>query len=318
MFDNRAKNRLKAILGQWIVFNEPMAKHTTFKIGGPADGLAAPQSLEQLKALVQWAQQNNTAYMILGGGTNLLVREGGIRGLVIRLDQLAGQVTWKVNASRVEVTAGVGIPTKRLCALSLKHGWQGMNFALGIPGSLGGAIKMNAGTVHGALADVLAAVTVLSADGQQRRLGAQLLKMTYRQMRLPEAIQESAFAPTIIMTAEVILKKANRQEIRREARQMMQARAAAQPIWQPSAGCFFKNPSARKPAGRLIDQAGLKGIRIGDAQVANRHANFIINKGRATATDVLALVEKIQNRVYKQFGIELATEVRIVGEQAST
>jgi UDP-N-acetylmuramate dehydrogenase len=318
MLDQRARRWLRQLLGQGVVFDEPMARHTAIKIGGPADGLATPQSLEQLKALVQWAQQNNIPYMVVGGGTNLLVKDGGIRGVVIRLNQLAGQVQWEEKASQVQVTVGVGTPTKRLCVLALRHGWQGMNFALGIPGALGGAIVMNAGTAHGTLSDVLAAVTVLTGTGDQQRLAMGARTGAYRQMNWPEQAQGQTGAPLILLTAEVVLRKGNRQQVFQEARQLMQARAAKQPTWQPSAGCFFKNPAPHTPAGRLIDQAGLKGVQVGDAQVAVRHANFIVNRGQATAADVMALAEKIQTRVRKQFGIELVTEVRIVGEEAHT
>ena len=317
MFNDQARSWLKKLLGQGIAFDEPMAQHTAFKIGGPADGLAAPQSAAQLKALIQWAQQNNIAYMVVGGGTNLLVRDGGIRGLVIRLDQMTGRLRWEKKASQVRVTAGVGVPTKRICALALRHGWQGMNFALGIPGSLGGAIIMNAGTAHGEMADVLAAVTVLSADGHQIRLEREARKIRYRQLDLPGAAQGPEGAPTILLEAELDLQKGNRQKIYREARRLMQARAAAQPTGKPCAGCFFKNPSPEMPAGRLIDQAGLKGAQVGDAQVATGHANFIINTGKATAADVLTLADRVQTRVRQQFNVKLSAEVRIVGEKAS-
>lgn len=316
MFDRQIKDNLKQLLDRGVVFDEPMARHTAFGIGGPADGLASPQSVKQLEALVRWARQNNIAYMILGGGTNILVKDGGIRGLVIRLDRLAGQVQWEEKASRVQVTAGVGVPTKRICALALRHGWQGMNFALGIPGSLGGAVIMNAGTAHGVMSGVLSAVIVMTATGDKQRLPMTALKSGYRNMGLPESVEEQAKAPPILLTAELSLHLGNRQKIFQEARQMMQNRVAKQPSWQPSAGCFFKNPSPQTPAGRLIDQAGLKGAQVGDAQVAQRHANFIINRGRATAADVMALAKKIQTKVHRQFGIELDREVRIVGEEA--
>ncbi len=318
MLDQKARDGLKQLLGRGIRFDEPMARHTAFRIGGSADGMAEPQNVRQLKVLVQWSQQNNMAYMVLGGGTNVLVKDGGFRGVVIRLDKLAGDLDWETHGSQVRVTAGAAVPTRRLCALALRHGWQGMNFALGIPGSLGGAITMNAGTAYGAMADVLTTVTLLTGTGDERCLARGDFEGHYRQMQWPEGLQGPKRVPFILLRATLEFCMGNRHQIFQEARRIVQARVAKQPTWRPSAGCFFKNPSPHIPAGQLIDQAGLKGVRIGDAQVARRHANFIVNRGHATAADVIALAQKVQDEVKKKFGIELTTEVRIVGQETST
>jgi UDP-N-acetylmuramate dehydrogenase len=317
MMDNGAKRWLTDLLGPAVQFDEPMARHTTFKIGGPADALARPQDESQLRQLVQWAARNSIPYLVVGGGSNLLVRDGGIRGLVICLNALAGTVRWRETPPQVMVTAGAGVPTKRLCALALKHGWEGMNFALGIPGSLGGAVLMNAGSAQGSMADVLLAVTVMTGAGQTERIDRSQVQVHYRGLRWPDPIR-SVSGPAIVMTAEFGLSMADRDQVRRQARRLMRTRARKQPGWQPSAGCFFRNPSAKTPAGRLIDEAGLKGLRVGQAEVSPRHANFIVNRGGATAQDVLRLVERIQSNVENYCGILLQPEVHIVGEETGT
>jgi UDP-N-acetylmuramate dehydrogenase len=315
MLDEGAKQWLTALLGPAVKFDESLAEYTSFRIGGPADAMAQPENESQLKQLIRWAQQYKVPYMVMGDGSNLLVRDGGIRGLVIRMGSLAGGVKWAEKSPRVRVTAGAGVPTKRLCSLALRNGWQGMNFALGIPGTLGGAIMMNAGTAQGSIADVLTAVSVMTAAGDKIRIERGQLKIQYRNLQWPADIEREK-EQTILLKAELRLTMANRDQIWRQARRMMKARASRQPSWQPSAGCFFKNPSDDKPAGRLIDGAGLKGLRVGDAQVSLRHANFIINRGNASAQQVLSLAKRIQNKVKANCGIELQPEVRIVGAEA--
>lgn len=316
MLDESAIRWLKALLGPAVTFDEPMARHTTFKIGGPADALAQPQNESQLRQLVQWAGQNSIPYLVFGGGSNLLVRDGGIRGVVICMRAMAGDVRWRQSPPQVIVTAGAGVLTKRLCVLSLKQGWEGMNFALGIPGSLGGAVLMNAGTAQGSMADALSAVTVMTGSGETERIARDQLQVQYRAVQWPPHMQNT-LGQAIVMTTEFRLTMGSRDHVRRQAMQLMRARIRKQPSWQPSAGCFFKNPSAQMPAGRLIDEAGLKGLRVGQAQVSSRHANFIINRGSATAGDVIGLVEQIQKKVNAKYGIMLQPEVRIVGQETS-
>jgi UDP-N-acetylmuramate dehydrogenase len=316
MLDDGAKRWLADLLGPAVAFDESMARHTTFKIGGPADALARPQNESQLRRLVQWAGQNKIPYLVLGGGSNLLVRDGGIRGLVICLSAMAAEVQWRPSPPQVIVTAGAGVPTKRLCVLALKQGWEGMNFALGIPGTLGGAILMNAGTAQGSMSDVLSAVTVMTGSGETERISRDRLQLRYRSLQWPPHIQK-AWGRIIVMSAAFRLTLGSRDRVRRQARGLMKARVGKQPGWQPSAGCFFKNPSARMPAGRLIDETGLKGVRVGRAQISLRHANFIINRGGATAADVIGLVEQIQMKVKDRYGVLLQPEVQIVGEEKS-
>lgn len=316
MLDDGAKRWLADLLGPAVSFDEPMARHTTFKIGGPADALAQPQNESQLRQLIQWTRQNSIPYLVFGGGSNLLVRDGGIRGLVICMRAMAGDVRWRQSPPQVIVTAGAGVPTKRLCGLALKQGWEGMNFALGIPGTLGGAVLMNAGTAQGTMADALSAVTVMTVSAETERIARDQLQVQYRGLQWPPHIQ-NVLSRTIVMAAEFRLAMGDRDLVRQQARQLMRARVRKQPSWHPSAGCFFKNPSPQMPAGRLIDEAGLKGLRVGQAQVSLRHANFIINRGGATAGDVIGLVDQIRKKVKSKHGIMLQPEVQIVGEETS-
>jgi UDP-N-acetylmuramate dehydrogenase len=315
MLDTADIKWLRRQFGTGVLFDESMAGHTSFKIGGPADIFVQPESEAKLKAIVKWSQQKKIPYVLIGGGTNLLVRDGGIRGLVIHLGRLTPEVTWDIQQARVRVTAGVGIPTKRLCVLALKQGWLGMNFALGIPGTLGGAIMMNAGTLNGAMADVIDSVSVITATGEKVMIQRESMSFKYRCLQLPDDVPSDPSAPAILTAAVLDLALGDRRRIRRQARQWMQSRSRRQPAWQPSAGCFFKNPKQDLPAGRLIDEAGLKGWQEGKAQVSSRHANFIINLGGASAADVLSIKTKIQETVRSRFGINLEPEVRIVGEE---
>lgn len=315
MLEAADKEWLVRLLGSNVRFDEPMAKHTSFRIGGPADAWVQPGSETDLKKVLRWAQQKNIPYWVIGGGTNVLVKDGGIRGLVIRLGGFAGKVTWRQKGKQVRLTAGAAVPTKHLCALSLKHGWQGMNFALGIPGTLGGAVLMNAGTAHGCMADIINSVTVMMTSGETRKIDRKLLVTEYRQLILPDNVMGEDCSSALLLGVELNLNRERRERVWNEAHKMMQGRAKRQPSWRPSAGCFFKNPSQNKPAGRLIDQAGFKGRQIGGAQVSGRHANFIVNRGNASAADVLLLADKIRNAVKSLCEIDLELEVHIVGEE---
>ncbi len=315
MLDAAAIAWLQRRFASTVRFDEPMARHTSFKIGGPADALVAPEKEEQLERLIQWTRKADIPYMAIGGGTNLLVKDGGIRGLVIQLDRLAATANWRQDGKKIFLTAGAGMPTKRVCTLALKQGWRGMNFALGIPGSLGGAVWMNAGTALGCMADRLASITLISGEGEKVQLPRNQIGSQYRQLQLPASLLGDPGRPAILLAAELELTVGHRDDIRREAMQLMQARARRLPSWQPSVGCFFKNPSPEQPAGALIDAAGLKGHRVGDAKISSRHANFILNCGNATAEDVLGLMTRIRDAVRSRFNIDLNPEVRIVGEE---
>lgn len=315
MLDPAARQWLRRILGSGVRFDEPMARHTSFRIGGPADALVEPENEAQLKEVLQWALHTRTPYFVFGGGTNLLVRDGGIRGLVIHLGRMAAEMTWQVRGQQILLNVGAAVPTRRICRMALQQGWQGANFALGIPGTVGGAILMNAGTAQGAMADILEAVTFMSAAGEKTQVERVRINAGYRRLNWPMEDPEGTTASAILLAGRLLLTRQDRSVVRADARQLMKQRARRQPGWQPSAGCFFKNPSPDMPAGRLIDEAGLKGMQLGDARVSDRHANFIVNAGRASAAEVLALSARIQERVLNLTGVLLALEVRIVGEE---
>lgn len=291
-----------------------MARHTSFRIGGPADALVEPLDESQLRQVIQWAHAQHIPFMVLGGGTNLLVRDGGIRGVVLRLSRMAAGIEWHRNAEKIMIRAGAGVQTRRLCRLALGQGWRGMNFALGIPGSLGGAVMMNAGTTGGCMRDVLCALTLLTTEGRHVELGASQIRSDYRRLLLPATAGPAPIVLAVKLTLEMA---ADRGQLRAEAQRLMRGRAGRQPARWANAGCFFKNPSPQHPAGRLIDAAGLKGVMVGQAQVSPQHANFIVNLGGATAGEVLTLVDKIQTAVWQRYRIWLEPEVRIVGESTS-
>ncbi len=309
MMEPSARKWLLHLLADRVLFDEPMARHTSLRIGGPADALAFPSTVDQLIRLVCWTREKGLPLTVLGDGTNVLVTDKGIRGVTVGLQAIATPVRLTPdNRGGVLVSAHAGVQTRRICATALKKGLEGMNFALGIPGTLGGAIRMNAGTSTGQMADVLAALTVLTPSGQARRYPRWMLEAGYRELVLPLK------GPFVILEAEIRLRPASRRKLYDEARRLMRKRVASQPTWKPSAGCFFKNPAPDKPAGMLIDQAGLKGAAVGDARVSRRHANFIFNAGKATAGQVLELAEQIRRAVRRSFGIILEPEVKIIGE----
>ncbi len=299
-------------LGQRVRFNEPMSAHTSFRTGGPADIFCLPASVEEAVAVVQKTRSANLPLLITGGGTNLLVRDNGIRGVVLSLKGIRQKIRMTpAGEEEALLTVCAGTRTPVLCAFAIKHALNGMNFALGIPGTVGGAVMMNAGTRFGAMDAVVDKITLLGGDGEKRTLAGSALTFSYRKLVLPEeAFGE--FDP-LILEVSFRLAKGERKEIIDDSKRIIAFRKKSQPTPFPSAGCFFKNPPAGEPAGKLIDLAGLKGLTKGDAAVSRRHANFIVNRGAASADDILELMETIRARVFADFNVELSPEVRIVG-----
>lgn len=302
------KRWLQQLLGERVRFDELMRRHTTFRIGGPADAYAMPAGADELSLLLQGANRRGLPLTVVGNGSNLLVLDGGIRGIVINLapHMRAVRSVAADQAGAIMVTAQAGLPLPALCRLALANGWNGMNFALGIPGCVGGAIYMNAGSADGCMADVVREVTLLDRRAQRLTLPAGNITWDYRQAPWPQG--------SIILEGKFQLQAADKNHLKRKARQWVMTRKRRQPA-AASAGCFFKNPSPQRPAGRLIDEAGLKGKRIGQAEVSGQHANFILNRGGASAGDVIALVGLIETTVAERFGIELEPEVVILGEE---
>jgi len=282
--------------------NEPMSKHTYFGIGGPAKLYAEPSSEAELRALLEFFAGKREAIYILGGGTNLLVRDAGIDGLVISMKRVRTECEAGRDGARVRV--GCGGTLAALVRKTAAAGLAGLEGLVGIPGTVGGAVFMNAGGRHGCIGDRVRSVTLMDRDGKLAEVPAGELEFGYR---------SSGIGERIILAAELELDRASPQELAREMESVRRSKLESQPMSEKSAGCVFKNPDDAS-AGALIDQLGLKGKRVGGAVVSEKHANFIVNTGGATAADVLELIEIIRERVMSEKGIPLELEVRVWGE----
>ena len=283
-----------------VLENEPLARHTTFRVGGPADVLFLPESAEELRRAMELAREAGEDCLVIGNGSNLLVRDGGVRGLVIKLAGPMSGISVEGNSIRAQAGASLSQVSRAALQASL----TGLEFASGIPGSLGGALAMNAGAYGGELSQVVREATAL-LDGEVRTLSREELAMGYRTSRL---LREGG----IVLSAVLDLKEGDASEIAETMDELNRRRREKQPLSFPSAGSTFKRPEGYF-AGALIEQAGLKGYAIGGAQVSEKHAGFLINRGGATASDLLRLIEYVQERVYAQSGVRLETEVRICG-----
>jgi UDP-N-acetylmuramate dehydrogenase len=284
-----------------------MSRHTSFKVGGPADILADPSEPQHVRALRSFAVQREVPFTLIGAGTNILVRDGGIRGIVCRLGPAMARIAIDEEHRRVEVQAGALL--RQVSLRAAEASLSGMEWAVGIPGNMGGAIFMNAGAHGGAMADVVVGVLALTSDCRFRRWTPEELEFGYR---------ESALQGTgdIVLEATLALDPGHREAIEVRHEEILERRRAAQPLDLPSAGSVFKRPPGDY-AGRLIEAAGLKGTaRIGGAMVSGKHAGFIVNTGDATAADILRLIELVQRTVREKMDVELEPEVRVLGENA--
>lgn len=282
-----------------IVYNELLKNHTSFKIGGPADEFCSVTSVDEIRDLVEYAKEKNIPVTIMGNGSNLLVSDKGIRGLVIKLAKGFDEIT----IDGTKIVSQSGILLSKLSNLALKAGLTGLEFASGIPGTLGGAVCMNAGAYDGEMKDVVKKV-VYYKDGKIQE--TENLDFSYR---------HSVFSDTdaIVLLVEMELKEGKYEEIKAKMEDFSQRRSDKQPLSQPSAGSTFKRPTGYF-AAKLIEDAGLKGYKIGGAMVSDKHAGFVVNTGDATCDDVVKLIRHIQNVVLGEFGVELETEVKLLGE----
>ncbi|MFH0728954.1 MAG: UDP-N-acetylmuramate dehydrogenase [Pseudomonadota bacterium] len=299
-----------------VWFNAPLASRTSFHIGGPAEALVTPENRDELFALVTGARDRGLGYQVFGGGTNLLVTDQGISGLVIRIARCLDTIeAAEEPPDGFRVRVGAGVTLRRFCRYCLSHGLKGMNFAIGIPGTVGGALTMNAGTGAGSMTDGLCSLMLLMGSGGVRGVERDLILSGHRSLTWRLAGEEAdASHPAVILGGEFLLARGEAAELKAEARGIMIARKMSQPIGFPSAGCIFKNPPDGAPAGRLIDMAGLKGRRQGGAVISERHANYIVNTGGATAADVLSLMNLVKETVWNRFQIQLEPEVKVVGD----
>lgn len=283
--------------------SEPLAKHSSFKIGGPADAMAFVHDEQELLACLRFAREHQVPVTLLAGGTNVLVKDGGIRGLVVTLEGSFKEHS--INGTMLR--AGAGMNLALLSRKASLAGLKGLEWAVGIPGSLGGGLVMNAGAHGGEMKDVVTRVGGIE-NGEIKTWGAQDCGFEYRNSRFKHS-------GIVLLWAEMKLTEAPVEELKAAMDHALDSRKATQPLELPNAGCVFKNPEGQS-AGRLIDQAGLKGTKLGGAQISEKHANFVVNVGGARAGDVLGLMEQARAAVKAKFGVELKNEVLVLGEDA--
>lgn len=286
-----------------VLPNEPMSKYTTWKIGGPADAMAVPQTTRQLAELMRLLCAEGIPWMMIGKGSNLLVSDKGIRGCVIRLGGEFEQIVF----DGTQVSAGGGASTVRLSIMAGKQGLTGLEFAGGIPGTVGGAVYMNAGAHGSDVSRIFKSADIVLETGELVTYTAEDMKFAYRHSVLHEQ-------RGIVAQARFSLAVGDRLEIAAAMAAYKDRRRKTQPLSQPCAGSVFRNPPGDH-AARLIEAAGLKGMKVGGAEVSTLHANFFVNTGQATAEDVLALMEQVKAAVQDQFGVALVPEVFFVGER---
>lgn len=297
------KGYLKNIIEDRFVEEDvPMAQYTSFKAGGNARMMIIPQSIEELKAALRILTEENCPHMVLGNGSNVLVKDSGYDGAIVRI----GSAFDHVRQEGDKLICGSGTLMSVVAKAAVSAGLAGFEFASGIPGSIGGAVFMNAGAYDGELSNILDRARIVSKDGKREfYMTAEELQMGYRHTLLHET-------GDVVAEVELKLAQGDREEIKAKIADFTQRRNSKQPVNFPSAGSFFKRPEGYF-AGKLIQDAGLKGVSVGGAQVSELHSGFIINKGGATATDILQLMEIVQARVMDEFGVKLETEVRIIG-----
>ncbi len=280
--------------------NEPMRRHTSFKIGGPADFYVMPDQ-RSIAGLMEYCRKNDVPYTVIGNGSNLLCGDGGVEGVVIEIGRRMAAI--EIDVDRVIVQAGALLST--IAAAAAQEGLTGFEFASGIPGSVGGAVVMNAGAYGGEMKDVLGDVTVLTQDCGIITVPADELELSYRSSVIPER-------GWLVLSATILLKKGRKEEINAKINELKNKRCEKQPLEYPSAGSTFKRPEGYF-AGKLIEEAGLKGFCCGGAQVSEKHCGFVINRDNATAVDVRNLMKYVQNKVKDESGVELEPEVKFIG-----
>ena len=294
---------LKILQPSQILKQEAMALHTTFRIGGPADYFLLPSSVEEVASVIALAKETDMPILCLGNGSNLLVRDGGIRGSVLHFGKEMSDIRQEGNT----LIVGAGCMLKDIAAAAAEAKLAGFEYFVGIPGSIGGAVFMNAGAYGGEIESVVSAVTAVCPNGQIRRYTREELEFGYRH----STFQENGCA---ICEVEITLTDGEEAVIQEKLDDLTERRESRQPLDMPSAGSTFKRPVGYF-AGTLIDQTGLKGLRVGGAEVSKKHAGFVVNAGGATAKDVVGLIQEVQRRVYEAHGVRLEPEVKMIGEE---
>lgn len=284
-----------------VLRQEPMSRHVTFRTGGPAELYVTP-SQEELPRVIACCKEGAVPYLVIGNGSNLLVGDQGIPGVVIEIGSRMAAIE---IAEEIRIRAGAGAMLSTIAARAAESGLGGFEFASGIPGSLGGAVVMNAGAYGGELRDVLVSATVLTSEGEVKEIAADELELSYRHSN----ILERGF---VVLAGELILSEQNKADIYAYMHELKEQRVSKQPLDYPSAGSTFKRPEGYF-AGKLIDDSGLRGFRVGGAQVSEKHCGFVINRAQATSADVRSLMEQVQAIVLEKQGVKLEPEVKLVG-----
>lgn len=300
----------QADLGQMVrgdlKFNEALKRYTSIQIGGPADALLVPADRDDLKAALQFARDKFVPWTILGLGSNVLIKDAGIRGIVLRLNKTFNQLNVLDETQEdVLIQAEAGVPLPKLVELSRQRGWTGLENLYGIPGSIGGTIRMNAGTRDGEMKDRLVEIEVLTHQGELITLPRSKLKFEYRHLHLPQK--------DVILGGKFQLKKSDPEAVQAKIAAYQKRRQETQPLDMPNLGSVFKNPD-KGFAAQMIEELGLKGVRVGGARISEKHANFIVNENQATAKDVLVLIGLIKDKVRDELQVKLELEAKVLGE----
>ena len=303
MLNQKTLSRLKTEIAGQVRLDEPMSAHTSFHIGGPADALVIPADTVDIRKILRIAQEEQIPLAVVGNGSNLLVRDTGIRGIVLKLGNALKR--WEQKGGTFIFESGVSLA--QCCRIIAEAGYSGMEFAVGIPGSLGGAVFMNAGAYDGEMKNCVASVQVMTRSGEIKTLDRDDLQFSYRH----SALQGS---DDIVLEVTLQVQEGDKAAIQAKMDDFSQRRISKQPLDIPSAGSTFKRPEGRF-VGQMVEQSGLKGFRIGGAEVSVKHAGFIVNADHATAADVLQLIEFIQRKILENYNVALVPEVLVLGEE---
>jgi UDP-N-acetylmuramate dehydrogenase len=299
------RDKLKEMVEGEVLFDEPLDRHTSIRVGGRADALVFPGSGEALRRVIAHCRSCNRPYTPVGNWTNLIVRDGGYRGVIISMQGLRSLVWERDGQGGVLARVQAGVPVAEMVRVAAREGYSGMEFCAGIPGSVGGAVVMNAGAYGSEIRDVIQEATLMDSRGEVFRRAKREMTFSYRKLILPEEM--------IVVGAVFALRQGDPAKIQERVADILAKRRQKHPLEYPNAGSVFKNPEGG-PAGRIIEDAGLKGARIGGAMISEKHGNFIVNAGNASASDILALIDLVRTKVRERTGISLETEVRVIGE----
>ncbi len=304
-WEDSLREDLRRNYGGAVLFDEPAARHTSIRAGGKIDAVLFPANQEELSRAIVFLHNNNVPYLPVGNWTNLIVKDGGFRGAFISLSRFREIKNVFQTEKDAVVFAGAGCPLSELVKKAKEESLSGIEFCAGIPGSIGGAIRMNAGAFGGEIKDIVERITIIDKSGVLKTFSHEQLNFRYRNLVLP--------AEMVIIGGSFHLMRGDRKKIEDRIEKIIRERSEKQPLEFPSAGSIFKNP-VDCPAGKIIDELGLKGIAIGDAQVSKKHGNFIVNRKNATAAEIISLIEMVRQTVFQKTGRMLESEVKVVGE----